>query len=54
MLKHEAIFIGNLKRYSNYSGYGKTLEFTNTQRDGHKKDLIAIDAYSFKKTNMDE
>ena len=30
MLDNEAIFIHNVRRYSNYTGYGGTLEFSGT------------------------
>lgn len=54
MLDHEAYFIGNVKRFSDYTGYGKTLEFSKAYVDGGKKDIIAIDALCFQKKNMDE
>ena len=47
MLDHEAYFIGNVKRFSDYTGYGKTLEFSKAYVDGGKKDIIAIDALCF-------
>ena len=43
----ESIFIGNVKRFSNYSGYGWTLAFSSTFKGESKKDIIAIDAIPF-------
>ena len=54
MLNHEAIFIGNVKRFSNYSGFSKTLKLTNIELNGHKKDIIAIDAVHFEKSKIQE